>query len=176
MDQQTNDEGYNPETAKVVMELATKEYSNENDRNKSIDTKTGPMIAATGAAMLFVAGIFSRPPQDLPPFWAGVYFSGVCLVLACLLTAQVFFFQVLRTRRFGRVKVASWTDEATLRDEPERIRGQLASTYEKAIAANSAINETKARNHDVGLMLLTVAIVLLAFVLVASQIVPELIQ
>lgn len=168
MPQADGDRRLNPESTRVVLDLAAKDYADENDRTRALDGKTGPLIAVTGAAMLFVAGVLTKPPEGLGMFASGLYFAGVGLSLFALVVAQVFFLVSLRTREFRRTDLGQWVLYSTMESEVSDIRAELAGTYESAVKHNSLLNEKKAIAYERGLVLLATAIMTLVAVLTAA--------
>lgn len=158
-----------PESTKVVTDIAAKEYSDEHDRMKALDSKTAPLIAATGALILFVAGFLSKPPTSVPGFWSGVYFSVVVLTLGILVLAQLFFFRALRVREYKRLQLSDWVNFDSMSTLPEELRGELASTYEEAVIHNRSLNEKKALAHHYGLLLASVSIIVLACLMTVAN-------
>lgn len=157
------------ESTKVIAELAAKEYSDEHDRMKALDSKTAPLIAATGALILFVAGFLSKAPAPIPGFWSGVYFAVVILTLGTLVVAQLFFFRALRVQEYKRLQLSEWVSFDSMSAPSEELRGQLASTYEEAVIHNRSLNEKKAVAHHYGLLLASVSIIVLACLLTVAN-------
>jgi len=64
------------ETVKAIAELAAKEYANEIDIHKSLDTKSATWIAASGAVLIFALGTVGKiPPSGKLLGWGRVGFN-----------------------------------------------------------------------------------------------------
>lgn len=156
------------ESLKVMLETAVREYNDENDRAKQLDSKTMPMVAATGAVLLFVAGALADPPSILPDFWRGFYFGGVCLTLLVLAAAQGMFLTVLWGRPFQRIVLKHVVDPEWMSLGVDELRKALADRYCGLVSENTTITNRKATYHKWGLTLLSAGIALLVLLLVVS--------
>lgn len=164
-DQETSKE---PETIRLILATALQEYKDELDRFKQFESKTTPMVAATGAVLVFVAGTMTKPPLGLPAFWRGVFFGGVCLTLLVLAAAQAMFLFVLWGRSFERIAVRELLTSDWLTSRSDELVHSLADKYCSLVAHNSLITNTKAAYHKWGLILLNVGLALLVLLLAAA--------
>lgn len=156
------------EVLQIKVETARREYDDEITRAKDLDSKTTPMVAATGAVFLYVAGALTAPPAQLPAFWKGVYFTLMVFTLTVLAAAEVSFLTVLWGRAFGRLALKDVVFQEW--ESADELREALAKAYVKLVTENTAINENKAARYKQGLFLLTAGLTLLAVLLLASSI------
>ncbi|MEW6308859.1 MAG: hypothetical protein AB1492_07405 [Bacillota bacterium] len=166
----------NPHSARILMELAAREYVDENDRSKALDARLTLLVPITAAAILFVGGILARPLGTLQPFASGIHFSGVCLAAAFLLGAQACFIRALKTRDFQRMGLGEWARTLNMEAPAADARAELASLYETAAANNSLINDKKTQFYETGLILASAGVLILAVTLgwaaAAAQLFP----
>jgi len=155
------------EILKVMHETALREYNDELSRTRDLDSKTTPMVAATGAILVFVAGVAVTPPAGLSDLGKGIYFFGIILALLALASAEFLFLSVLWGRSFERLALGDvlspgWESSA-------RLRKQLADTYRKVIAKNTQVNEEKARKYKYGIILMSIGLALLVIIMAVSS-------
>lgn len=156
------------EILQIKVETARREYDDEIIRAKDWDSKTTPMVAATGAVFVYVAGALTTPPTQLPEFWKGVYFTLMVLTLVAFAAAEVSFLMVLWGRQFGRPTITDVVFQEW--ESADELREKLAKAYVKLITENTPINENKAARYKQGLILLTAGLTLLATLLLVSGI------
>lgn len=168
MEERTDQPEEQGESIKIILEVALREYADENDRIKQLDGKTTPIVAATGAVLIFVAGAVARPPEAMAQFWKGLYFGGVCLALLILSAAQVFFLVTLWGRSFKRIKLAGFVTDEWMSVAPLELRRSLATKYRDLVVENAALSEQKAKAHKIGLTLLISGLGLLVMLLAIS--------
>jgi hypothetical protein len=154
-----------PGTVKAVADLLGKLYADEEDRRKSLDTKTATLLGADGVLIGLSLGTLTKPPDalanatTLPVPWAGtalavaeiVYFGALVVALACLLVADVLFVESLRVKQYGRPPLMPWFTASTAALTAEALFGRLAATYRDAISLNTTLNDRKVTRQEQGL-------------------------
>jgi len=137
------------ETVKAIAELAAKEYANENDTQKSLDTKTATWLGATGAVLIFTIGTLGKIPPTATLFgfdhrgYAVAYAIVLGLAIAFLAGAQVCFVVAFRTRIYRSMNVQAWTTYESARLPPIEAYIELAGEYHRTIQENREIGQRK---------------------------------
>jgi hypothetical protein len=156
-----------PEALKIITDLAGKEYANENDRTKVLDAKSGPLIGATGAAIAFLVGAITKPPDSITSgkgVFPWFYYGSLLAAIALLILAQLYFLRSVRVRRtFERFDLGPYATFESARRAPTDLYSFIAGTYTNLVAHNTIQNDEKARLQDKGLIFLLIGILLLIF-------------
>jgi hypothetical protein len=154
-----------PATAKAVAELAAKAHSDEFDQSKALDTKTLGLVAFTGAALLFSAGVAAKPPDALNDAQKGAFVLATLPIIFVFVLALLLLFAALRLRDYQEVDVSQWARYSVLARPVEEVQAEMASTYEDLIEFNHNVNADKAQLQGWGLRLLVTGVVLLVLLL-----------
>lgn len=147
------------DTTKAILDLAVREYANEADRQKTLDSKTGPLVGATSASLALIVGNLGTKP---PAINATVFYLIVFGAALLLLGADVCFLQALRVRNYRRIALDPWVRYSTMTLDVSNINAKLASSYEHYVAHNDRLNETKSRFQSAGAGLLFAGLALVA--------------
>ncbi|MCL4543752.1 MAG: hypothetical protein M1118_03995 [Chloroflexi bacterium] len=139
------------ETIKAIADLAAREYANDNDVQKGLDTKTATWIGATGAVLLFAIGTLGKlPAAGTLPGWGRIgyeiaYVAILGFALSFLVAAEVCFITAFRTRIYRFMNVQSWATYDSARLPPVEAYIELAGEYNRTINENRDIGARKAR-------------------------------
>ena len=171
------------ESTKAIADMAQKEYANENDRTKSLDTKATALLAATSAGIAFISGTLFKPPDVIAHATHGptlVYYGAIVVALLFFAVAEWFFLQSVRIRtEFERVDPGIWVLLSAMEEPARKTYADLAESYRHAVETNNLMNEKKASELTWGLRCLlwgTIALIVVlgavVWALVAGLLTP----
>jgi hypothetical protein len=162
------------DTAKMIADLAGRAYAEENDRFKSVESKVGTLLGATGAGLLFLLGSAAKPPDFSAfkvPTLLGLYVAVVAVSLVPLLVAELCFFIALFTRTFQRVSLTGWVTYAYLAKPQTDVLPELASTYDRVVTFNTIAADRKIAWQKAGLVCLMAGLSILSLGMVAIMVI-----
>ncbi len=136
------------ETVKLIAEVATREYGNENELQKGLDTKTATWIGAAGAALIFAIGTLGKIPVAGNLLGGHLrfelaYVASLGAAIGLLALAEVWFVRAFTLRLYLRLNPQEWATFEQARKRPLDAYIQLGGDYNAIVQENRAISKDK---------------------------------
>jgi len=137
------------DTVRLIAEVVTREYGNENELQKGMDTKTATWIGAAGAVLIFAIGTLGKIPVSGRLFgdrfaFELAYVLAVGATILPLILAETWFVRAFTVRIYLRLDPGEWADFAEARHPPVDAYIRLAGDYSDIVRQNRTIGEQKA--------------------------------
>lgn len=136
------------ESVRLIAEVVTREYANENELQKGLDTKTATWIGATGAVLIFAIGTLGKIPVAGSLLggharFALAYVASLGVAIGLLVLAEVWFVRAFTLRLYLRLNPQEWATFEQARKRPLDAYIQLAGEYNSIVQQNRAISKEK---------------------------------
>jgi hypothetical protein len=156
-------------SAKLLLSIIQKEYYDEFDRGKNLETRTGMFLAFAGAILVFVASniklhnLFTVKSinvlQALPYAFLIIF---LLATLVCLIWSILCFIQVISTKTYTRLALDSFSENNLYNNAvlpEERVTVALIPLYKSCIDNYTKNNDKKVDWYKKGINLILLALI-----------------
>jgi hypothetical protein len=152
--------------AESIMDAAKTVYLEEQDRFKTIETKTGLLLAFAGTGLTIFGGFFKPDGQDL---FNTILFT---IIVFSLVYSILMFFVSLKIDTYEQIDLNNLVQFSFAEKGDYQAMLEIAATYEDSINKNKLILEKKIKSFNKGLLFLIIALTLIGIYFVLTFLYP----
>lgn len=154
-------------SGKILLSVLQKEYEYENDRFRSLESRTGIFMTFVGAILVFFASTIKIPSLNVKvgsvlqavPYVLIIIFS--ILTILSLFISLGYFIKVVSIQTYKRLSLDGFKElNATYDEEP--VATSLMVEYKKIIEYNNEANNKKVKYYKIGVYFILISLVLTA--------------
>jgi hypothetical protein len=147
----------------VLLSVIQNEYTNEADRKRDLETRSGIFIALLGALIGFYAGqinfsYFKNYESSIEL----LFFIFVCIMslfpVVMLLFALKDLIDVLKIKEYQRIGLGGFSETSAMKEKSE-IEFKLAIAYKSVVETNGKSNDEKAKQFKNGVNKIFIAVI-----------------
>jgi hypothetical protein len=146
----------------VLLSVIQNEYTNEADRKRDLETRSGIFIALLGALVGFYAGqidfsYFKNPESSIELLFFILVSIFSLLPAVMMLFALKNLIDVLKVKEYQRIGLGGFSETSAKKPKDE-IEFKLALSYKSVVETNGISNDEKAKQFKKGVNKIFIAV------------------